>query len=406
MRRLPWSRRSWLTTAHLAVGLVVPLVTGTVMVTLLSIGIGLLVVVVGVAVLALAAVVAHWCARFELLRIDVFLDEQVRLRPFPPRQPSLVRTAGSWAASPAVWLQSLHPVLRLAIGPVVASLAAGTWALGISGTLYPAYRWALPEQAWSRDPLIGAALTVGGVLALFLAPWVAEGLARADVAMARGMLGTDEVAELSQRVTELRETRAAVVDAADEERRRIERDLHDGAQQQLVSLAMTLGLAKTLLDDDPEGAKALVDQAHGEAKLAITELRNVVRGVFPAVLTDRGLDAALSALAARSPVPVRIEVDVHDRPSPTVEAVAYFVVAECLTNVAKHAQARGAVVTARRGHGVLRVEVADDGRGGADQLRGTGLRGLADRVAAVDGRLDVHSPPGGGTLVTVEIPCP
>ena len=141
-------------------------------------------------------------------------------------------------------------------------------------------------------------------------------------------------------VTRLTETRARVVDAADAERRRIERDLHDGAQQRLVALAMNLGRARAKFDDDPEGARELVDQAHEEAKDAITELRNLVRGIHPAVLTDRGLDAALSAVAARSPVPVRLDVDVPERPSPTVEAVAYFVVSEALTNVARHAQAR------------------------------------------------------------------
>jgi signal transduction histidine kinase len=195
-----------------------------------------------------------------------------------------------------------------------------------------------------------------------------------------------------------------MVDAADADRRRIERDLHDGAQARLVSLAMELGRAKAHFDDDPERAKALVTQAHEDAKTALVELRNLVRGVHPPVLSDRGLDAALSGLAAICPVPVTVQVDVAKRPSATVEAVAYFVVAESLTNVAKHSGAAGATVTVRSESDVLHVVVRDDGRGGA-AATGAGLAGLADRVQAVDGHLSIDSPAGGPTVIEVEIPC-
>jgi signal transduction histidine kinase len=168
---------------------------------------------------------------------------------------------------------------------------------------------------------------------------------------------------------------------------------------------MNLGRAKEKLNDDPEAARQLVTQAHQEAKESITALRNVVRGVHPAVLTDRGLDAALSALAARSPVPVRLDVDVAQRPGRTAEAVAYFVVSEALTNIARHAAARHATVHVERDRDRLLVSVADDGRGGATETPGSGLAGLRDRVAAIDGTFVLHSPPGGGTTVTVEVPC-
>jgi signal transduction histidine kinase len=196
-----------------------------------------------------------------------------------------------------------------------------------------------------------------------------------------------------------------VVDAADTERRRIERDLHDGAQQRLVSLAMHLGLARAELTELPEDARRVIAEAHDEAKEALAELRHLVRGLHPAILEDRGLDAALSGIAARSPVPVRLDVHVPDRVPPTVEAVAYFVVSEALANTAKHAGALRAGVTARREGDVLRVSVTDDGAGGADPAGGTGLPGLAQRVRSVDGTLSIDSPAGGPTVITAELPC-
>jgi signal transduction histidine kinase len=177
-----------------------------------------------------------------------------------------------------------------------------------------------------------------------------------------------------------------------------------GAALLVVALAMDLGRAKARFADDPEAARAIVDQAHAEAKAALVELRNLVRGVHPPVLTDRGLDAALSGLAALSPVPVTVEVDVPVRPSSSVEAIAYFVVAEALTNVAKHAHATQAAVSVARHADTLSVVIRDNGVGGADP-RGQGMAGLADRVAGVDGRLSVHSPAGGGTEINVELPC-
>jgi signal transduction histidine kinase len=204
------------------------------------------------------------------------------------------------------------------------------------------------------------------------------------------------------------------VAAADQARRRIERDLHDGTQRRLVSLAMHLGMARERLTDAPEPVRQVIKQAHDEATEALAELRQLVRGLHPAVLDDRGLDAALSGIAANAPLPVRLRVDVADRCSPSIEAVAYFVVSEALTNVAKHAHAGHAEVTVERTGDRLRIVVSDDGRGGATldggaaaaaNGGGTGLRGLAQRAAAVDGTFDVQSPPGGPTVITVELPC-
>jgi signal transduction histidine kinase len=210
---------------------------------------------------------------------------------------------------------------------------------------------------------------------------------------------------LAERVVQLVASRQQVVDSVEAERRRMERVLHVGAQQRLVSLAMTLGRAKNRLGDKEPAVRTLIEEAHSEAMQAIAEIRDLTRGLHPPVLTDRGLDAALSAVAARSPVPVRLSVDVQPRPSLTIESIAYFVVTEALANVAKHAEAAQAEVRVTRVGGVLRVEVRDDGQGGADPAGGSGLRGLTDRVAGVDGRLTVDSPPGGGTTLIAEVPC-
>jgi len=233
-------------------------------------------------------------------------------------------------------------------------------------------------------------------------PRMARAVAQADLGAALTLLGPNR---LQQQVTELTESRAGVVDAADAERRRIERDLHDGAQERLVSLAMNLGLARASLTDLPDEARQVIVTAHEEAKEALAELRTLVRGLHPAILDDRGLDAALSGIAARAPFPVALRVRGTGRRSPTVEAVAYFMVAEALANITKHARASRAEIEVSWEGDMLRVRVTDDGAGGADPARGTGLAGLAQRVRSVDGTLTLSSPAGGPTVVSAELPC-
>jgi signal transduction histidine kinase len=209
---------------------------------------------------------------------------------------------------------------------------------------------------------------------------------------------------LRARVDDLRTARQRIIAAADAERRRIERDLHDGAQQRMVAVAVTLGLAEARFTTDPGGALELLQQARVEAQAAVKELRELARGIHPAVLSDHGLGPALEALASRAPVPVEV-CGVPDGHLPNeVEACAYFVTAEALTNVAKYARANSASVVLSLEDDRLRVRVSDDGVGGADPAVGTGLRGLRDRVDALDGDLEVESPPGGGTTVTAEVP--
>jgi signal transduction histidine kinase len=212
-------------------------------------------------------------------------------------------------------------------------------------------------------------------------------------------------AELRAKVQELRASRVRMLEAGLAERRRLERDLHDGAQQRLVSLALGLRMAEGRLEEDPASARELLESAGSELEAALRELRELARGIHPAVLSDRGLDAALEALAHRAPIPVELELATGDRPPGPVEVAAYFVVSEALTNVVKYAQASRASVRALRHDGRVFVEVSDDGIGGADPSKGSGLRGLADRLAAVDGKLEVRSEYSQGTVVRAEIPC-
>ena len=212
-------------------------------------------------------------------------------------------------------------------------------------------------------------------------------------------------AELEAKVAELRASRTRIVEAGYEERRRVERDLHDGAQQRLVALTMSLRLVRGKIEGDPECATELLDEAMAELDEATRELRELARGIHPAVLSDRGLEAALSGLADRSPVPVEIVETPPERLPAPVESATYFVIAEALTNVARYAEADGATVRVSRDDGAVEVEVRDDGVGGADPASGTGLRGLEDRVAALEGRLAVNSPAGEGTTVRARIPC-
>lgn len=316
--------------------------------------------------------------------------------------------------SRATWRQLSYHVLA---GPglgIAAVAAVFCWLAGLTYALVYLYAWSLPGSTLHKDTAAGPSflrqvpadlfVTAGGVALLLIAPWLTAGVAALDTKVTRTMLGPSRAEELELRVEQLAQTRAGAVDAADTERRRLERDLHDGTQQRLVSLAMNLGMARAGTETVEEAHQAIAE-AHEEAKAALTELRNLVRGLHPPVLEDRGLDAALSGVAARVPIPVRLTVDVPRRPPAVTEAVAYFVVSEGLTNITKHAQASQAEVVVQRAGDRLHVIISDDGVGGADPAHGTGLAGLAKRAASVDGTFEIASPPGGPTLLTVDLPC-
>jgi len=321
------------------------------------------------------------------------------------------------ARSRSTWQQAAYHLLA---APLLAAGAVLSFLLWFGGAAYTLlYTWAWTEPAGSllssgqsehdAIPVLGLIpvdlyLTLAGVAALLAAPWLTTTVTALDTRAAWALLGPSRAEELQVQVERLTQTRAGAVDAADAERRRLERDLHDGTQQRLVSLAIRLGMARAE-QTGGEQAQLVIAEAHEEAKAALIELRDLIRGLHPPVLEDRGLDAALSGVAARMPIPVKVTVDVPRRPPATIEAVAYFVVSEGLTNISKHAQASQAEVFVQRAGERLHIIVSDDGVGGADPSRGTGLTGLANRAASVDGSFEIASPAGGPTLLSVDLPC-
>ena len=331
------------------------------------------------------------------------------------RQPQGATLARTRVGDPATWRDLAYLLLLPLAGAAEFAIVVAAFVFFLGTITLPAWlSVAFPDGAplW-RDVRIDTLLeaSVVAVIALPVSVLTAYlsvvGLSQAHAALARALLGPSRRARLAERVEELTESRSRAVRAALAERRRIERDLHDGAQQRLISLAMELGMAKEKMPEDPEAARELLEAAHGKAKRALVEIRELVRGIHPAVLSDRGLDAAISALAGRCPVPVVVNVELDGRPPEAVETTAYFVVAEALANVAKHAgasEARVGVWHERKPEERLVVEVVDDGKGGADSGAGTGLAGLRDRLAALDGRLSVESPVGGPTRVRAQLP--
>jgi len=404
------SPTTWLAVVHLLAGPFIGVASFVMTAAGLVLGVVLLPVLgVGIPVLALALWLCRLFARAERARFALLLGRDFPT-PAAPAEGKPRHRMWRFLRSATAWRNVIYALVRFPLGLAEAAAITIVWSLGLALLTVPAYNMALPGGgahlggfmlggAW---PLTLAALA--GLVLLMMAPPLIRALAAADASVAGWLIGSGNRAELTARIGELETSRARVVDAAEAERMRIERDLHDGAQQRLVSLAMELGRAKTKFPTDPEAAAAIVGQAHEQAKEALTELRNLVRGVHPPVLTDRGLDAALSGLAALSPVPVTVRVDLPVRPPASVEAIAYFVVAEALTNVAKHARASHADVTVSRSGDLLTMAISDNGIGGAD-LSGQGLSGLAARVAGVDGRLVLTSPAGGPTLIEAVLPC-
>jgi signal transduction histidine kinase len=407
------SPRTWLAFTHHVAGFAIGIAVFVVVTTGIAVGTALLPIgLAGLPILGLTLRFADGLSVAERARFEVLLGRRIPAGPADPRRgyrwlliPRRVTLTGR-----VTWGEIGYALLRLPVSVAAVVLTLGVWSLGLVAFTLPLYAGLLPGGSASiggtalRGPLALAASVAAGALLLLAAPPLTRGLATADALIAQRLLAVP--GDLAARVTELEISRDRVVDAAGAERRRIERDLHDGAQQRLVALAMELGRAKAKFGDDIDGARDLVDQAHAEAKAALAELRELVRGVHPPVLTDRGLDAALSGLAARCPVPVLMNVDVPVRPKASVEAVAYFLVAEALTNVAKHARASQVNVVVE-GHGfpgTLTIVISDDGIGGADQA-GQGLSGLASRVAGVDGSLAVESPSGGPTIISAVLPC-
>ncbi|MFG2555418.1 sensor histidine kinase [Streptomyces sp. NPDC048581] len=368
--RFAYDRTTWKEIAHLLANLPVSVLGFVYVTTVLFTGALLTLTVIGVPLLAAGLIGARQLGKLERARARGLLGVRVdEPSPLPLR-------GGRDGFFPQLWQAVKDPV-------------------GWRTILYDFIR--LP---WG---ILTFAITLTSLFVLWpVLPFIARGLANADRAMVRGLLSPSD--ELERRIAELESDRGVVVDTAAADLRRIERDLHDGAQARLVSLAMGLGLAKEKLLEDPDHAAAMVAEAHGEVKLALQELRDLARGIHPAVLTDRGLDAALSAVASRCTVPVKVTVDLPSRPAAAIEGIAYFTVSELLQNISKHSGAKTASVDVWRSENRLLIQVWDDGGGGARLVGGGGMRGLADRLDAVDGLFVIESPLGGPTTVAAELP--
>ncbi|MGW1909806.1 sensor histidine kinase [Streptomyces sp. NPDC002076] len=367
--RPAYDAHTWKEILYLLLNLPVAVFGFVYAITVLSVGGSLTITVVGLPLLALSLLGARQLGKLERARARRLLGVRVE-------EPTPLPLAKSGALTQRLWLALKDPV-------------------GWRTLLYDVIR--LPWGILTFCTVLTSLFVLWPVL-----PYLARGLANVDRFLVRGLLSPSD--ELERRIAELESDRGVVVDTAAADLRRIERDLHDGAQARLVNLAMGLGLAKEKLLEDPDSAAAMVEEAHGEVKLALQELRDLARGIHPAVLTDRGLDAALSSVATRCTVPVKVTVDLPDRPAPAIEGIAYFTVSELLQNISKHSGARTASVDVWRTEDRLLIQVQDDGRGGARLEDGTGMRGLAERLGAVDGLFDLDSPPGGPTVVTAELP--
>jgi signal transduction histidine kinase len=407
-------RRTYVGTLDLLLDLAFGVVWFSVFTTGIATGASLLITLVGLPILTATFLLARaggWIERRRAgLLLGIEIEDPVRRAPKGDglwhKLVAPFRDRTTWKELVYLWLvQPIQSVVNFTV-------AVTAWTIPLWAMTLPIYAVEWPGAApelWSGERLDTwhetIPLAVGGLLLLPLVPWIIRGFAAADAAAARWGLSPSRTEALEEQIDTLRETQARSVDIAIADRRQIERDLHDGAQQRLLALGMDLGMALEKFDTDPDGARELVGDAHKELQRAVGELRNLARGIHPAVLTDRGLDAALSALAARSPVPVHLDVDLRERPPASTEATAYFIVAEALTNAARYANASAVDVRVRLIGDSLRIEVADDGVGGAEERPGGGLAGLADRASSVEGSLRLTSPVGGPTIVAAELPC-
>jgi signal transduction histidine kinase len=377
--------------------------------TLFSLGLGLLVVVVGLFILIGCLVVAGWSSRMTMALLSyagIMLPPTRYPKPGPGFSGKLRRLA--YVQS---WRDLLHVLVNFILSTVTFSLAVAWTAGGLGGVTYWFWSQWLPEPP---DQGLAALLgypgrfaeitlnTVLGALLLITAPFVLRGLVRLHGAVAYALL-VDETPALREQISELAQSRTAAGEAEVQTLRRLERDLHDGPQQRLVRLGMDLSAAQRRLDDDPRQARALLDEALQQSQSALAEIRTLSRGIAPPILAEQGLEAAITALAARGTIPTSVEVE-DVQLSDAAQNAAYFVVAEALANMEKHSKARSASIEVRRVGALAVINITDDGIGGASPAKGHGLSGLVDRLAGVDGTLTVSSPPEGPTVLTATIP--
>jgi len=409
VRMRPLVRQFWSDLTYQVVTLPASVLAFTAVVAGFSIAAAAMGVIIGLPLLLVIFAVLRWNARLERIRTGWALGERIP-EAYRPRTGNWLRRLRIVAGDPQSWKDLAWLAFVGTLGFCAAVVTITMWGTIAGLLVLPAWYWSLPNDGvdfglFRADTLgeafLGTDLGLVAIpIACLLTRWMTEGMLR----LSRALLSPSREAALEARVGELAATRAGAVDAAAAELQRIERDLHDGAQARLVALALDLGMAEERFARDPEGARELVGEAREEAKRALAELRDLARGIRPSLLAERGLGPALTALAARSPVPASVDLDVPQGLPHGVENATWFVVSEALANAAKHSRAQRVLVSVGRVEDRLVVEVVDDGVGGAS-ADGTGLRDLRQRVAALDGRLDVISPAGGPTTIRAELPC-
>ena len=418
----PLDPASWRATLAIVLGLAVSILAIAALSVFFSVGGSLLIWLVGIPIIGLGIEASRVIARVERWRMRLADPRPLTPHPYRPLDWRPRRPYGEWLRrwvegqflDPSRWLDVVYVLVLVPLAALEFIVSVGLWLVAIALVAMPL----LVEGIRSADPIVGMAwipepsdpgvvlAVVVGVLLLPVAASASRGLMILQRAVAEGLLCVSQTEALRQDVERLRGSRSAALELEASELRRIERDLHDGAQQRLVALTIDLSLAEERIDTDPAAARELVAGARDQARQALAELRDIVRGTAPAILLDRGLEAAVGAVAGSCPVPTVIDSTLGEgeRLSPAVERAAYFVVAEALTNVAKHSSAGRCVVRLLREPARLVVSIEDDGAGGATTQPGGGLAGLRDRAEALDGSLSVDSPEGGPTAIRVELP--
>ncbi len=405
--RRPLTRSCWEETWYLLLSLVTGTVGFTIIVSAVSTAAGLSILIIGLPLAALIARFDRWWCMLERHRAAAVLRRPIPAPYAPPTGGGRVARWLSVLADRQTWFDAIWMLTALPLGVAGFSLAVTLWTVVLALLSAPIWFWSMPGWIGDNDVALSIIAPFLALPAAVAVAWAMRGLAVSKAGIAARLLGPNRTEFLERRVQTLSETRAGAVDAGVSELQRVERDLHDGAQARLVALAMDLGLAEQrLANADHETALEHVASARGQARAAMAELRDLVRGIGPSILTDRGLDAALTALVSGRTPPVDLQVELNGTEVTAAETAIYFVVAEALANARKHARASHISVHVwEDGADTLVAEIVDDGVGGADADAGSGLAGLHKRVAALDGTLTVTSPAGGPTTIRAELPC-
>ncbi|WP_018347644.1 sensor histidine kinase [Longispora albida] len=401
---------------YLLTGLPVAIPAFVLVITFFALGMGTLVIVAGLPILVVAVHTARLFADVERSRMSSMLGRQVS-RPHYAKAPEgsgFFRRQLTQLRQGQSWLDLLHAIVNFPMAVAAFALTLSFWAVALGGLTYWIWGRFLPYDETNNDIVTETIMgsdslqnriilnTTLGVLFVFLTPLLQRGIASVQAGVSHALLC--QLAQLQGRITDLTESRAAAVSAEATALRKLERDIHDGPQQQLIRLAMDLSRAQRQVASDPEAARETLTAAITQTKEALGDLRALSRGIAPPVLADRGLAAALTTVASRSTVPVSVEVALDGRPNAAIENALYFTAAEALANIAKHSGATEAAITLTRQDDHLYLVVQDNGTGGAQLAKGHGLAGLADRLKAVDGQLVVDSPAGGPTVLVAEVP--